>query len=153
MFKRVVLGLIVLVMSVGWAGFAEAGSRHRGGGHGGGGRHGGYGGYSGGGHGGGGHHKSYSRHHGGHYGGSYYGHRDHHDYYGYYYGALLAPFVLSTLTGWYAPRQAAAPAPASAYIEQESGYWYYCTDPAGYHPYVTECPGGWMQVVPSGPPR
>jgi hypothetical protein len=148
MLKRVVLGVLVAVLTLGWAGLAEAGSRHHGGR----------------GHGGGGHHKSSYRQHGGYYGGYYGGHRGgHHYYYGhddryayYYYGALLAPLVLSTLTSWGAPRQAAAPAPASAYIEQQGqgGYWYYCTDPAGYHPYIQECPQGWMQVVPpSGPPR
>ncbi len=138
--RRVVLAVIVLVLSLGWAGPAEAGSRHHGGNR----------------HGGGGHHRSYGGHYSGHHGGhhrshSYYGHGRHDDYY-YYYGALLVPHVLSALTGWHASRRAAAPAPA-AYVEQESGYWYYCTDPEGYHPYVEECPGGWMQVVPSSPPR
>lgn len=33
-------------------------------------------------------------------------------------------------------------------------YWYYCQNPQGYYPYVKQCPGGWMQVVPpSTPPR
>jgi len=31
-------------------------------------------------------------------------------------------------------------------------YWYYCEDPKGYYPYVQQCPGGWMQVVPSTTP-
>ena len=26
--------------------------------------------------------------------------------------------------------------------------WYYCSDPAGYHPYVTQCNTGW-QAVPA----
>ena len=30
-------------------------------------------------------------------------------------------------------------------------YWYYCRDPEGYYPYVKQCPGGWMKVVPSAP--
>ncbi len=30
-------------------------------------------------------------------------------------------------------------------------YWYYCEDPKGYYPYIPECPGGWMTVVP--PPQ
>ena len=30
-------------------------------------------------------------------------------------------------------------------------YWYYCRNPAGYYPYVPECPGGW-QAVPATPP-
>lgn len=24
--------------------------------------------------------------------------------------------------------------------------WYYCTNPEGYYPYVTACPGGWARV-------
>jgi hypothetical protein len=31
-------------------------------------------------------------------------------------------------------------------------YWYYCPDHQGYYPYVKQCPGGWMKVVPT-PPR
>lgn len=28
-------------------------------------------------------------------------------------------------------------------------YWYYCDDPAGYYPYVQDCPGGWQPVEPA----
>ena len=38
----------------------------------------------------------------------------------------------------------AAPPPPS--------YWYYCENPAGYYPYVPQCPGGWREVLPT-PPR
>lgn len=31
---------------------------------------------------------------------------------------------------------------------QQSPYWYYCQNPQGYYPYVQQCPGGWMTVVP-----
>lgn len=32
-------------------------------------------------------------------------------------------------------------------------YWYYCEDPRGYYPYISQCPAGWLQVVPrTGPP-
>ena len=34
-----------------------------------------------------------------------------------------------------------APAPVS--------YWYYCTDPAGYYPYVSQCTKAWIPVVPT----
>jgi hypothetical protein len=27
--------------------------------------------------------------------------------------------------------------------------WYYCSDPAGYYPYITQCDTGW-QPVPGG---
>ncbi len=36
---------------------------------------------------------------------------------------------------------------------QPPAYWYYCPSPAGYYPYITECPAGWLTVVPqAGPP-
>jgi hypothetical protein len=31
-------------------------------------------------------------------------------------------------------------------------YWYYCTAPEGYYPYVKACPKGWMKVVPNPSP-
>jgi hypothetical protein len=39
------------------------------------------------------------------------------------------------------------PPPSSA----PSQYWAYCQDPEGYYPYVQECPGGWVPVVPTPP--
>jgi hypothetical protein len=27
-------------------------------------------------------------------------------------------------------------------------YWYYCTDPAGYFPYVESCSRAWIPVIP-----
>lgn len=39
----------------------------------------------------------------------------------------------------------AAPVPAP----QTQSYWYYCTNPQGYYPYVKDCPSGWLQVVPT----
>ncbi len=35
---------------------------------------------------------------------------------------------------------------------QESAYWYYCQSPQGYYPYISQCPGGWMRVVPPASP-
>ncbi len=31
-------------------------------------------------------------------------------------------------------------------------YWYYCEYYRGYYPYIRQCPGGWLLVVPSAPP-
>lgn len=47
--------------------------------------------------------------------------------------------------------------PSTTYIQPQSPpqpehYWYYCTSPKGYYPYVKECPPGWMKVVPQAPP-
>ena len=36
---------------------------------------------------------------------------------------------------------------------EEQSYWYFCTKPQGYYPYVKKCPSGWLKVVPpSAPP-
>ncbi|HXJ80089.1 MAG TPA: hypothetical protein VMS64_15560 [Candidatus Methylomirabilis sp.] len=29
--------------------------------------------------------------------------------------------------------------------------WYYCASAKGYYPYVSQCPGGWVQVSPQPP--
>ena len=127
--KRLVLGVMVVVLSLGWAGPSEAGGRgHRG--H------------------GGGHHRGYS---GGHHYQPHYGH-GHHDYYWAPLALFGAPLLFSLLAPYPARVPVAAPAVTIGSVEQ-TGYWYYCTEPEGYHPYVRDCPGGWMQVVPSGPPR
>ncbi|MGZ5575376.1 MAG: hypothetical protein ACXWEV_00735 [Methylobacter sp.] len=31
---------------------------------------------------------------------------------------------------------------------QEPGYWYYCTNPAGYYPYIRQCSAAWQKVIP-----
>ncbi len=41
--------------------------------------------------------------------------------------------------------QTTPPAPQPA-------YWYYCPNPQGYYPYISQCPSGWMRVVPSTAP-
>ncbi|MGD0885028.1 MAG: hypothetical protein ABSA46_09190 [Thermodesulfovibrionales bacterium] len=33
--------------------------------------------------------------------------------------------------------------------EEQHHYWYFCTDPQGYYPYITQCPKGWLKVIPS----
>ena len=48
--------------------------------------------------------------------------------------------------------------PGSSYYGNHSGYgsqprsrqtWYYCSDPAGYYPYVTQCKTAWLPVPAS----
>src|SRR5208283_790209 len=36
--------------------------------------------------------------------------------------------------------------------QEEQAYWYFCRDPRGYYPYVKQCPGGWLKVIPSSTP-
>jgi len=38
-----------------------------------------------------------------------------------------------------------------AATDARAGYWYYCTDPAGYYPYVQSCNQGWVAVIPQAP--
>lgn len=64
-------------------------------------------------------------------------------YYPYYYPYYQdQPIVIEQ------PELYVQPAPQT---EQQPVYWYYCKDPQGYYPYVKQCPGGWMKVVPTPP--
>ncbi len=38
---------------------------------------------------------------------------------------------------------------------QQPAYWYHCPNSQTYYPYVKECSGGWLTVVPpaTAPPR
>ena len=44
--------------------------------------------------------------------------------------------------------QQSAP-PVQASQQYPAGYWYHCSNPEGYYPYVKDCPAGWQQVAPS----
>jgi hypothetical protein len=59
--------------------------------------------------------------------------------------------------GYYPPAPTyVVPQQPQVYVQpqqpQEQAYWYYCQDPHGYYPYVQNCPGGWMKVVPTPTP-
>lgn len=44
------------------------------------------------------------------------------------------------------------PAPSeTAYANSTNQWWYYCAKPAGYYPYVNQCPTGWTKVSPRPP--
>lgn len=57
---------------------------------------------------------------------------------------------------YYAPPVVVEPAPAPPVYAQApppaQQYWYYCEDPRGYYPYISQCPGEWLQVVPRTSP-
>jgi len=38
------------------------------------------------------------------------------------------------------------------YVQPQLQYWYYCQGAQAYYPYVKECPGGWLRVVPQPSP-
>ena len=58
------------------------------------------------------------------------------------YPTVVVPSALSVII----EQQETAP-PTQPQIQ----YWYYCQNPEGYYPYVKQCPGGWLQVVPQSP--
>ncbi|MCX7174621.1 MAG: hypothetical protein NT159_12010 [Proteobacteria bacterium] len=69
---------------------------------------------------------------------------------GYYYG--YPPFYYPPYP--YPPVVVSTSAPP-VYIEkqpavapQAPAYWYFCSSPEGYYPYVNECPAGWQKVAP-----
>jgi hypothetical protein len=134
--KRWVVAIAAVGLLVGTAGAAQA-DQHGGGGgwHGGGGYHGGGNWHGGHWHGGGWH---------GGYGGSIY----------LGFGPFWDPFWYPWYPYYYAPpAPVVVSPPATTYIQSEPQeepdyYWYYCTSPKGYYPYVKKCPQGWLKVVP-----
>lgn len=108
----------------------------------------------------------YYRHHGWH--GGYWGPRV-----GVYYGpgfgygfpyAYGVPYPYAAGYPFaYAPVVISSTPVAQTYIQQETvaeaavqaaptvNYWYYCTQPAGYFPYVQHCNQPWMKVIPQNP--
>jgi hypothetical protein len=42
--------------------------------------------------------------------------------------------------------------PYPAYGQSQPQYWAYCRSAQGYYPYVPECPGGWLPVLPTSTP-
>lgn len=42
--------------------------------------------------------------------------------------------------------------PYPVYSQSQPQYWAYCRSAQGYYPYVPECPGGWLPVLPTSTP-
>lgn len=69
----------------------------------------------------------------------------------YAYGYGTAPIVVyDTAQPQQFIQQEPAPG-AAAQVAPEASYWFYCTQPAGYFPYVKECSQPWLKVVPQPP--
>lgn len=64
----------------------------------------------------------------------------------YYYPAYPPNMVIES-----PPVYVEQAAPPSAQVPDN--YWYYCSSPEGYYPYIKECPAGWQKVVPQPPPH
>ncbi|MCQ8104761.1 hypothetical protein NP590_11645 [Methylomonas sp. SURF-2] len=94
--------------------------------------------------------------HGGHWGGGFHAYPR----YGFYFGLPLYPraYYPYPYQPYYPPTVVTVPSSPPVYIERPAppmarqqfpaGYWYYCNNPEGYYPYVTDCPAGWRQVDP-----
>ncbi len=110
------------------------------GGAGGGGFHGGGGGFHGGGF-----------HGGGFHGGGFHGGGFHRGFGGGRAGFAIGLGGLYPPYGWdYSyPYADTDGYPDYGYQPYAAQYWYYCSDPAGYYPYVTQCNTGWQPVPAS----
>ncbi len=60
------------------------------------------------------------------------------------YAAFPPPVVVQSSPSAFVQQEPPTQAPAS--------YWYYCQASQAFYPYVNECPGGWLQVVPQPSP-
>lgn len=68
--------------------------------------------------------------------------------YGYGYAPYVVPYTayVAEEPVVYVERPAEGGTPVAESSPPTS--WFYCTDPAGYHPYVQNCSKPWLQVVP-----
>ncbi len=131
--KIMIVAFLALIMGT-WAAPSEARGRHRGSGH--------------------GRHFGVARHHRG-FDGYHRSYRYRHGHRGRFYvtGSVV-------LRPWYPYYNYSVPPVViyqqpPVYVQSEpqpSYYWYYCQNPQGFYPYVKECPGGWMKVVPETTP-
>ena len=71
----------------------------------------------------------------------------------YFYERPIYPYPVEVPEVTYEIPVDAEPQPEYVQLPQyDPNYWYYCENPRGYYPYVSECPGGWMKVVPQQAP-
>ena len=156
-FLVLFLAILALVVAHPLAADAFGGGGHSGGGHFG-------GGHFGGGNFGGGHLESSGHFGGGHSGGHFgRGHFEGVRFRGHGHGGV--DFVFDPFGPWwwdgypyYYPYSYPSPlvlqSGPETYIEPQAPeqFWYYCSDPSGYYPYVNRCARGWLKVVPAPAP-
>lgn len=120
----------------------------------------------------GGSHQGHWGGHGSAHGSAHYGHHHHHThgsvgivvgaplfgypYYGSYYGAppyyAYPPVVAYSSPPVYIERgDEQGQIQGQGQIQPAPAYWYFCSEPRGYYPYISQCPKGWQQV-PAQPP-
>ncbi len=95
------------------------------------------------------------------HGGGFHGGFHHHDHVFVRTHVFIgAPFFFGHPFWWgpwpyYAAPPVVVQSGPTTYIQQEPAtpaYWYYCRNPQGYYPYVSQCPDGWLTVVPPAQP-
>jgi hypothetical protein len=65
-------------------------------------------------------------------------------------GPFWAPYAAPVIVP---PPVAVTPAPSVAVPPAAPpSSWYYCDNPRGYYPYVSQCPSGWRAVSPAPVP-
>lgn len=69
----------------------------------------------------------------------------------YAYPYNVAPMVINSAPQTQLFMQQEPAAIVSPQVTPELSYWYYCTQPAGYFPYVKDCSEPWLKVVPQAP--
>ena len=68
--------------------------------------------------------------------------------YGYPYSSAPGYAGQDAATTYVEPGPADAPAPAASAPAAPPTFWFYCTEPAGYYPYVQNCRKTWIPVDP-----
>ena len=103
-------------------------------------------------------------HAGGFHGGRFHGHHfhGHHGFRssvviggGVWLGPYWDPYWYPSYSPFYPYEPVPVVAEPQTYIEQSGApaYWYYCDAAKAYYPYVRECPGGWLTVLPQAAPE
>jgi hypothetical protein len=64
--------------------------------------------------------------------------------YPYYYGP--PPVIYAPPPVVYAPPPVVYTPPPAPVVAPQAQTWYYCDNPKGYYPYVSQCASGWRQV-------
>ena len=68
-----------------------------------------------------------------------------------FWGPYWGPYGYPYAYPYAYPPVVVAPSTQLSVAPPPQGSWYYCDNPAGYYPYVPQCPGGWRPVAPTPP--
>ena len=71
------------------------------------------------------------------------------NYYPYAYPSYSYPTEIVVVPPAQQPVYIQQSAPQPVAKQYPAGYWYHCSNPEGYYPYIKDCPNGWQQVEPT----